>query len=101
VDVLQTDDSFEVQNHLIRALNAYLDPLTNERWEIGQIVSRSQIELRLNMEKKQALVRRMMVTASYTDASGVHETALEQMKGNPFVIVTGGVHKIHLNEQHS
>lgn len=101
VDVLQTDDSFEVQNHLIRALNAYLDPLTNERWEIGQMVSRSQIELRLNMEKKQALVRRMMVTASYTDASGVHETALEQMKGNPFVIVTGGVHKIHLNEQYS
>lgn len=100
VDVLQTDDSFEVQNHLIGALNAYLDPLTNERWEIGQMVSRSQIELRLNMEKKQALVRRMMVTASYTDALGTHETDLEQMKGNPFVIVTGGMHKIHLNEQY-
>lgn len=98
VDVLQTDDSFEVKNHLIHALNEYLDPLTNSRWEIGQMVSRSQIELRLNMEKKQALVRRMLVTASYVDATGVHETDLEQMKGNPFVIVTGGRHKIHMNE---
>jgi hypothetical protein len=87
-----------VKNHLIRSLDEYLDPTINSRWEIGQMVSRSQIELRLNMEKKQALVRRMMVTASYRDASGVHETDLEQMKGNPFVMVTGGTHKIHLNE---
>jgi hypothetical protein len=98
VDTLQMDDSFAVKNRLAQALDEYLNPTVNSRWEIGQMVSRSQIELRLNMEKKEALVRRMMVTASYRDAAGEHETNLEQMKGNPFVIVTGGIHKIHLNE---
>lgn len=100
MDVLQADDSFEVQNHLTRVLDEYLSPLKNSRLEIGQMVSRSQLELRLNMEKKQALVRRMMVTAAYTDETGVHETDLERMNRNPFVIVTGGRHRIHFNGQH-
>lgn len=98
MDILQTDDSFQVQGHLIRALDDYLNPIRNTRWEIGQMVSLSQLELRLNMEKKQAFLRRMMATASYSDASGSHETGLEQMRGNPFVIVTGGRHRIHFSE---
>jgi hypothetical protein len=98
VDTLGADDSFEVKNHLIAALNGYLNPIANRRWEIGQMVSRSQIELRLNMEKKKALVRRMMVTASYNDQAGTHEIDIEQIKGNRFVIVTSGEHRIHLKE---
>ena len=99
MDVLKEDDSFEVQNHLTRVLDEYLNPLTNSSIEIGQMVSRSQLELRLNMEKKQALVRRMMATAAYTDGTGTHETDLERMGKNPFVVVTGGRHRLHFNGQ--
>lgn len=98
VQVIRADDTFEVQQDLKRVLGEYLDPLTNSGWDIGRMVKTAQIELRLNMEKGKALLRRLMVTARYQDESGRHETDLEKLAGNPYVLVTSGIHKIHFEQ---
>lgn len=95
VRVIKGDDSFEVQQALHRVLDEYLDPLLNSRWDIGRMVKKAQIELRLNMEKGKALLHRLMVTARYQDEMGRHEVDLEKLVGNPYVLVTSGNHKIH------
>ena len=93
--VLDQDDSFEIQQRLVDMLDKYLDPVANTSWEIGQDLVESQIELRLNMEKGSALIRKTMITCRYRDESGWHETEISAMRGNPYTIVTSGHHKIH------
>lgn len=95
IKVVSADDSFEVQQRFIDILDKYLDPVENTNWEIGQDVVSSQIELRLNMEKGSALIRKMMITCRYKDENGWHEAELDAMRGNPYTIVTSGNHKIH------
>lgn len=95
IKVVNEDDSFEVQQRLVEMLEDYLDPVKNSNWEIGRDVVESQIELRLNMEKGSALIRKMMITCRYRDEAGVHETELSSLRGNPYTIVTSGTHKIH------
>ena len=98
VQVIRADDTFEVQQDLKRVLQEYLDPILNAGWDIGRMVKMAQIELRLNMEKGKALLHRLMVTARYQDETGRHETDLEALVGNPYVLVTSGVHKIHFEQ---
>lgn len=98
VQVIHADDSFEVQQDLKRVLEEYLDPITNTGWDIGRMVKKAQLELRLNMEKGRALLHRLLVTAKYRDGSGLHEKDVEELAGNPFVLVTSGVHKIHFEQ---
>ena len=95
VKVLEGEDSFEVQQNLHHVLEEYLDPVKNSGWDIGRMVKKPQIELRLNMEKGKVLLRRLMVTAKYQDEKGQHEVDLEKMSANPYVLVTSGKHKIH------
>lgn len=93
-------DIFAVQTSLTDALTAYLDPAGNERWEIGQIPSRSQIELKLIMEKGKAALEHVMITARCEDENGVmHEADVDELKSNPFVLVCSGSHRIHFNER--
>ena len=98
VRVIREDDTFEVQQELKRVLEDYLNPNENDRWEIGRMVRKAQIELRLNMEKGKALLHRLMVTARYQDETGIHETDIEALTGNPYIVVTSGVHKIHFEQ---
>ena len=95
VKAVNTDDTFEVQQSLTSILEAYLDPIKNNCWEIGRCVSESQIELRLNMEKGNTLIRKILVTAGYKDETGRHETDLKAIRDNAFIVVTSGKHKIH------
>ena len=92
---LKRDDSFEVQQELYRVLDQYLDPIENGGWDIGRMVKKEQIELRLNMEKGKVLLHRLMVTAKYRDENGEHEVDLEKFTGNPYVLVVSGNHRIH------
>ena len=95
IKVVNQDDSFEIQQSIIDMLRDYLDPVKNNNWEIGQDVVESQIELRLNMEKGSALIRKMMIICRYRDEDGLHETEFSALRGNPYTIVTSGEHKIH------
>lgn len=100
VQAIHADDNFEVQQELHRVLMQYLDPLMNNGWDIGRMVTMAQIKLRMNMEKGKALLHRLMVTARYRDENGYHETDLEKLSGNPYVLVTSGTHKIHFEQSH-
>ena len=95
IKVLNIDDTFEIQNTLTEALNNYLDPIKNDCWEIGRLVNQKQIELKLNIEKKNALIQKTQMTVSYKDLSGKHENDLNEFSNNPYVLVTSGKHKIH------
>lgn len=95
VRIIDTDDSFELQQHLINVLNEYLDPLSNLAWDIGKMVNLRQIEMKLNIEKKSALIERIMLSSEYEDELGWHEVDIDSMQDNPFVLVTNGTHRVH------
>jgi len=50
------------------------------------------------MEKKNAFIRKIMVTAAYWDETGRHETDLKAFGNNPYVIVTSGSHRVHVEQ---
>lgn len=95
VRMLETDDSFDVQQHLIATLERYLDPIQNQFWDIGRMVTAKQINMQLNLEKGNALMERVMLSAMYEDENGIHEADLDSLLGNPYVLVMSGEHKIH------
>lgn len=99
IQVMEADDSFTIRSYLAKVLETYLDPVEGGRWEIGRLPGKAQIELRLNMEKKRALLKRMTVTAAWQDENGRHETDPEAFMGNPFVVVKSGVHRIHVEQK--
>ncbi len=88
------DDNFEVQQTLVNMLTDYLDPVRNKSLVIGGEVTESQIRLRLNMERGSALIRRILVSGRYRDAEGWHEAELEELSGNPYMLVVSGQHRI-------
>ena len=95
VRIIETDDSFELQQHLINVLDEYLNPLSNPIWDIGKMVNLRQIEMKLNIEKKSALIERVMLSSEYEDEQGWHEADIDSLQGNPYVLVTNGTHRVH------
>lgn len=95
VRLIETDDGFDMQQHLISVLDRYLDPVSNSFWDIGRMVSASQIGMHLNIEKGSALIERIMLAAQYDDEEGSHEVDLDTLKDNPYVLVMSGRHKVH------
>lgn len=95
VRLVDTDDGFDVQQHLIGVLRGYLNPIRNDLWDIGRMATESQIGMQLNIEKGSALIERVMLSASYEDENGFHEVDLDALKGNPYVLVMNGTHQIH------
>jgi len=99
VEVLHMDDSFEIQNLLQESLERYLNPVSSEAgpgWDIGVMPKKSQLLMRLNILKSKAVIRKMVVTVSYTDQSGTHETDLEDMAESPFVVCRSGSHRVNI-----
>ena len=95
VRLIESDDSFDMQQHFINVLEEYLDPVSNEFWDIGKMVSAKQIGMQLNIEKGSALIEKVMFSAMYEDENGTHEADLAALQGNPYVLVMNGEHKIH------
>lgn len=96
VQILGGEDAFEVSQSLQNILMDYIDPIKKENWDIGSMIAESQIELRLNMEKGKALLKKLMITVAYQDEQGSHETSLGEMAGNPYVLPVNGTHHIHI-----
>lgn len=96
--VSDADARFAVSRRLLQTLEDYLNPVKNDYWEIGRVPTEHQIALRLNMEKGNAVIRRMTVTAAYRDESGRHETDLNAYGGSPYAVVTSGAHTINIEQ---
>ena len=95
-EIFQMDDSFEVQGRLQEILEEYLNPVGEDGWEIGVLPKRNQILMRLNELKGKALIKKLVVTAHYTDESGSHETDLEELKQTPYMVCASGSHHVHM-----
>lgn len=99
-NIVQMDDSFEIQAMLQESLKDYLDPLGYDRgrgWKIGTMPKKSQLMMRLNILKSRAVVKKAVMIASYTDHSGYHEVDLNDLKLTPFMICRSGNHEIHIS----
>ena len=57
---------------------------------------RNQILMRLNELKGKALIKKLVVTAHYTDESGSHEMDLEELKQTPYMVCASGSHHVHM-----
>ena len=99
INVINMDDSFEIQNLMQQALSDYLDPVginQGRGFKIGTLPKRSQLLMRLNGLKNKAIVKKSVVIASYRDESGYHEMDLEDVKITPFMVARNGNHKVHI-----
>ncbi len=99
VEVPHMDDSFEIQNLLCETLERYLNPVSDaytDGWDIGVLPKRSQILMKLNVLKKRAVIRKMLVTVGYTDQSGTHERDLEDVEESPFMVSISGNHRVNI-----
>ena len=99
VQLVNMEDSFEIQNSVAKTLNDYLNPISGKGrkgWEIGAIPRKSQIMMKLNSIKSKGIINHIMINATYTDKFGTHEVDLEELKVTPFMVVKSGNHKIHL-----
>ena len=99
VETMQTDQGFEIQNTLQECLMNYLNPVGDEKrpgWEIGVLPQKNQIAMELHVLRKDALIRKMAVTASYIDHRGEHVVDLDHLKVNPFMICCNGKHRVHV-----
>ena len=98
-EVLQMDDSFEIQNLLQESLERYLNPISSQYgdgWEIGTMPKKTQLMMRLNVLKSKAVIKKMVAVVKYTDQQGTHEMDLEDMEESPFVICQSGRHKVNI-----
>ena len=99
VNVVELDDSFEIQNILRECLDEYLSPLghdTGTGWRIGTLPKKPQILMRLGILKSRTIIRKSVMIASYSDGKGTHEVDLDDLKVTPFMIPRSGDHKVHI-----
>lgn len=99
VNVVSMDDSFEIQGLLQSCLKEYLNPIgygTKGGWKIGTIPKKPQILMRLGVLKSRAIVKKSVMIAHYTDASGEHEVDLNDLKVTPFMVCKSGQHEVHI-----
>ena len=97
------DDSFAIQGLMQEQLRDYLDPVGKGKgtgWEIGVLPKKSQLFMKLNVLKSKAIVKKMVVTASYSDENGYHEMDLEDVRTTPFMICRSGAHHVHIMLSH-
>lgn len=98
-EIRDMDDGFEIQNRMKKCLEEYLDAVKNgmeSGWDIGVLPKKSQIRMKLNSMKAKAAVRRIAVTATYTDVTGPHEMDIDDIEVTPFMVTRSGEHRIHI-----
>ncbi|MCR5467352.1 MAG: hypothetical protein K6F37_00185 [Lachnospiraceae bacterium] len=100
-DVVDIDDSFELQPMVKEVLDAYLSPVKgkgNGGWRIGVMPKIPQIMMRLGNLKSRLIIRKISVSASWTDADGRHEQDLSELSVKPYMVCRSGEHKIHITQ---
>uniref|UniRef100_UPI0040576D0F hypothetical protein n=1 Tax=Agathobacter sp. TaxID=2021311 RepID=UPI0040576D0F len=98
-EVLHMEESFEMQELLKASLEQYLNPVSSVSgtgWEIGVMPKKQQLFMQLNMLKSKAIIKKMVVTARYTDMSGEHEVDLDDLQISPFMVCVNGRHHVNI-----
>ena len=96
---MSDETEYEVGLKLTKEIESFLSPVSDALppgGEIGKLPGKSQIMMKLNSLKTGAFIRRLVITGTYTDASGTHECDLEKLPENKFYVVKSGTHKTHI-----
>ena len=54
------------------------------------------MKMKVNIFKNNAIIKNMAVTVSYSDAKGMHEMDLREMKPERYMVIRPGKHRIHV-----
>lgn len=98
-DVLEIEDSFELAPLVQQVLDNYLNPVKedgSEGWAIGTIPRVSQIQMCLSSLKSRLTIKKVAVTAEYTDSTGVHTKDLAELEIMPYMVAKSGNHNVHI-----
>lgn len=104
IEIDEIDEMFRIRTMLLEHIYSFFHPVKTESgngYMIGMLPGKQQIVNMIHAIKFNGRMERYVVTASYTDSKGVHETDLNRMRKNPFVICMNGTHSIHIAEWRS
>lgn len=99
--VKNVGESLEIQETWMKCIQEYLEPVksdTGSGWKIGTLPKESQIKMMLNTLESDAQMQQFSISAVYQDVNGVHETELDAVKINPFMVCCNGEHQVTINE---
>jgi hypothetical protein len=92
-------DVFVLQQEINGCLDEYLRPITGNNgdgWNIGELPQRTQVIMKLDFAGDRAAIHNFDMNVRFVDSSGTHETDAERLRNNPYVVVKGGRHEIHV-----
>lgn len=93
-------DAFEIQNSITEMLDEYLMPVSSNMskgWKIGIMPTASQIQMKLNSNRHNAIIKNCSIVVSYTDNEGYHEMDINNLKIRHNMICRSGKHQIHVD----
>lgn len=102
IEVIQTqnrEEGFALQELYQSRLREYFDPIAphfSNKQSIGVIPDKTQIMMKLNAIQAGSRIRRILITASYQDQNGIHETELDRLAGDARAVCISGMHRIHV-----
>lgn len=95
--VRNVTNSMEMKELWKERIEDYLEPVRNSvhgGWKIGTLPRESQIRMMLNSLDTDSALQKFSIQAVYQDHTGIHETALDSIKINPFMVCCNGEHRI-------
>lgn len=99
IRALKIQDSFEIQSNLEHMLDEYLNPIARagyKGWKIGSMPTPSQLMMKINSFKQDAIIENVALLVHYIDAEGEHEMDLNEFQVKPFMVCCPGKHQIHV-----
>lgn len=99
IRALKIQDSFEIQSNLEQMLNEYLNPIGRagyKGWRIGTMPTSSQLMMKINSFKQDAIIENVALLVQYMDAEGEHEMDLTEFEVKPYMVCCPGKHQIHV-----
>ncbi len=92
--------SIELKKKILAEINTYLEPTGLQGWQIGQLPTQAQMEMRLGTLEGIIHMSGWLLSVIYTDSRGRHETDLDdvRIRNNPFVVCCSGEHEIYFQE---
>ncbi|MCR5451839.1 MAG: hypothetical protein K6F00_04325 [Lachnospiraceae bacterium] len=98
-DVIAIEDSFEVQSLVQECLDEYISPhrtATHRGWKIGTMPKHSQLMMRLGSLKSKLIIKKLAISAQYSDKEGKHIKDIDDLKIEPYMVPRSGTHKVHI-----
>ncbi len=99
IRALRIQDSFEIQANLEKMLDEYLNPIARDGykgWKIGTAPTASQLMMKINSFKQDAVIENVALLVKYIDADGEHEMDINEFDMKPYMVVCPGEHQIHV-----